>query len=278
MRKLSFFFLVSLLMVTSTMMAQIENDTVVSQYADLEEIIVQSSRVRNEGSLATEKYDATELNRENIGTNLPFLLLGSPSLVPTSDDGLGVGYSYFRIRGTDHTRINMTVNGVPLNDSESQTVFWVNMTDLANSMESVEVQRGVGTSTNGQAAFGASVNMQTQYSAMEPYAMLGFNGGMYNTFKETVKMGTGLLGGKFAFDARFSKVNTDGYVRRAFSDLYSYYASGAYYGDKTVVKLLFFGGKEKTYMAWDGIDEETLKTDRRYNPAGQYLDDDGNVA
>ena len=254
------------------------NDSTETQHADLEEITITSTRINNTGTLAKQEIKSEDLQLTNTGVNLPFLLQMTPSLVATSDDGLGIGYTYFRIRGTDHTRINTTVNGVPLNDSESQTVFWVNMTDIASSTNSVEVQRGVGTSTNGAAAFGASVNMQTAKATSEPYAQLAFNGGMYNTFREEAKIGTGIMSNGFAFDARVSKVNSDGYLERAYSDLLSYYASGAWYGDQTMVKLLFFGGNETTYMAWDGVSAEDLKTNRRYNPAGQYIDDEGNIA
>ncbi len=254
------------------------NDSTETQHADLEEITITSTRINNSGTLAKQEIKSEALQLTNTGVNLPFLLQMTPSLVATSDDGSGIGYTYFRIRGTDHTRINTTINGVPLNDSESQTVFWVNMTDIASSTNSVEVQRGVGTSTNGAAAFGASVNMQTAKATSEPYAQLAFNGGMYNTFREEAKIGTGIMPSGFAFDARVSKVNSDGYLERAFSDLLSYYASGAWYGDQTMVKLLFFGGNETTYMAWDGVSAEDLKTNRRYNPAGQYIDDEGNIA
>ena len=254
------------------------NDSTETQHADLEEITITSTRINNSGTLAKQEIKSEDLQLTNTGVNLPFLLQMTPSLVATSDDGLGIGYTYFRIRGTDHTRINTTVNGVPLNDSESQTVFWVNMTDIASSTNSVEVQRGVGTSTNGAAAFGASVNMQTSKASPEPYTQLSFNGGMYNTFREEAKIGTGIMPSGFAFDARVSKVNSDGYLERAYSDLLSYYASGAWYGDQTMVKLLFFGGNETTYMAWDGVSADDLKTNRRYNPAGQYIDDDGNIA
>ncbi len=254
------------------------NDSTETQHADLEEITVTSTRINNSGTLAKQEIKSEALQLTNTGVNLPFLLQMTPSLVATSDDGLGIGYTYFRIRGTDHTRINTTINGVPLNDSESQTVFWVNMTDIASSTNSVEVQRGVGTSTNGAASFGASVNMQTSKATSEPYAQLSFNGGMYSTFREEAKIGTGIMPSGFAFDARVSKVNSDGYLERAYSDLLSYYTSGAWYGDQTMVKLLFFGGKETTYMAWDGVSAEDLKTNRRYNPAGQYIDDEGNIA
>ncbi|HRR58519.1 MAG TPA: TonB-dependent receptor [Paludibacteraceae bacterium] len=270
--------LAATLMVFGWVNAQTAANDSIELSRDLEEIVVSSTRMGGKTSQTAETFTADKLEERNIGVNLPYLLSGTPSLIVTSDDGLGVGYTYFRIRGTDQNRINMTINGVPLNDSESQTVFWVNMTDLAASMNSVNVQRGVGSSTNGASAFGASVNMQTAKTTKNPYAQIDFNGGMYNTFRESVKFGTGLMKNGFSFDARFSKVNSDGYVERAFSDLYSYYASGAWYGMNTMVKLMAFGGGEKTYMAWDGIDSTTLADNRRYNPAGHYIDDNGNDA
>ena len=226
-----------------------------------------------------------DINQTNTGQNLPFLLQTTPSLVVMSDDGLGIGYTYFRVRGTDHTRINMTVNDVPLNDQESQTVFWVNMTDMASSLSQLTVQRGVGSSVNGSSAFGASVNMETEgfnYSKAERAASLRkpaqvevqFNGGMYNTFREMVDADI-LLPKKFRFQARLSKVNSDGYLERAKSDLFSYYANLGYYGSKRTFALMAFGGKEKTYMAWDGISADQMALNPRYNPAGLYTNADG---
>ena len=223
-----------------------------------------------------------QLNQSNTGQNLPFLLASTPALVATSDDGLGIGYTYFRIRGTDHTRINMTLNDVPLNDSESQTVFWVNMTDMASSMTSLNVQRGVGTSTNGSASFGASINMSTSSplaSRLSPDSLiassvgLSFNGGMYNTFREMINAHI-VLPNHWRANARFSKVNSDGFLYRTASDLYSYYGDLGWYGAKTEVVGRFFGGSEKTGMGWDGVDYNTAYgingTNRRYNPAGEY--------
>ena len=229
-----------------------------------------------------------QLNQSNTGQNLPLLLSATPALVATSDDGLGIGYTYFRIRGTDHTRINMTLNDVPLNDSESQTVFWVNMTDMASSISSLNVQRGVGTSTNGSASFGASINMQTgdgsqsgsvpmggytSSSSDRSYATISFNGGMYNTFREMVNAHI-VLPHQWRANARFSKVNSDGFLYRTASDLYSYYGDLGWYGARTQVVARFFGGSEKTGMGWDGVDYNTAYgvdgADRRYNPAGEY--------
>lgn len=244
---------------------------------NLDEVIVNAPVAQvtnNYVSLSNE-----QLNRSNVGQNLPYLLSTTPALIATSDDGLGVGYTYFRIRGTDHTRINMTVNDVPLNDSESQTVFWVNMTDMSSSMSSIQVQRGVGSSTNGSASFGGSINMQTygkQMTAVDDsvsHVTLGFNGGMYNTFREMVSANI-VLPNQWQANARFSKVNSDGFLYRTASDLYSYYGDLGWYGSHTQVVARFFGGSEKTGMGWDGVDRATAYglngADRRYNPAGEY--------
>ena len=244
---------------------------------NLDEVVVNAPVAQvtnNHVSLSNE-----QLNRNNTGQNLPYLLSTTPALIATSDDGLGIGYTYFRIRGTDHTRINMTVNDVPLNDSESQTVFWVNMADMSSSMSSIQVQRGVGTSTNGNAAFGGSINMQTngdRITAIEDSAShftVAFNGGMYNTFREMVSA-TIALPHHWRANARFSKVNSDGFLYRTSSDLYSYYGDLGWYGRQTQLVARLFGGSEKTGMGWDGVDYATAYglngADRRYNPAGEY--------
>ena len=253
--------------------AHAQTDTTLFQ--ELEEVTINApvAQVTNNHTRLTNE----QLNQSNTGQNLPFLLSATPALVATSDDGLGVGYTYFRIRGTDHTRINMTLNDVPLNDSESQTVFWVNMTDLASSMSSLNVQRGVGTSTNGSASFGASINMESIDKRVESRDKssykLAFNGGMYNTFREMVSAHIALPN-RWQANARFSKVNSDGFLYRTASDLYSYYGDLGWYGNKTEVVARFFGGSEKTGMGWDGVDYNTAYgingADRRYNPAGEY--------
>ena len=261
--------------------AQTNTDTLVLTQ-QLDEVVVNApvAQVTNNKIV----LDRTELNQDNTGQNLPYLLSRVPALVATSDDGLGVGYTYFRIRGTDHTRINMTVNDVPLNDSESQTVFWVNMTDMASSMSSINVQRGVGTSTNGSASFGASINMSTSSPhhliTSSPDSLIAsssvgltFNGGMYNTFREMVDAHI-VLPNQWRANARFSKVNSDGFLYRTASDLYSYYGDLGWYGANTQVVARFFGGSETTGMGWDGVDYNTAYgingADRRYNPAGEY--------
>ena len=254
------------------------NTDTVTLVRNLDEVVVNAPVAQvtnNHVQLSNE-----QLNQSNTGQNLPYLLSSTPALIATSDDGLGIGYTYFRIRGTDHTRINMTVNDVPLNDSESQTVFWVNMTDMASSMSAVKVQRGVGSSTNGSASFGGSINMETgnRYQELSDEEdkssyTLSFNGGMYNTFREMADAHV-TLPGKWQANARFSKVNSDGFLYRAGSDLYSYYGDLGWYGHKTQIVARIFGGKEKTGMGWDGVDYNTAYgidgTDRRYNPAGEY--------
>lgn len=258
-----------------------DQDTLTVMMSALDDVEVVAQRVE-QTTLSHQVYDNEQLNKENTGLNLPYLLSLTPGLQVTSDDGLGVGYTYFRLRGTDHTRINVTVNDVPLNDGESQTVFWVNMGDLASSMTSIDVQRGVGTSTNGSSSFGGSLNLRSERANTDTINrfVFAFNGGMYKTFKE---MGSAHVvfprfgdhqEGRFMLNARFSKINSDGFLYRAGSDLYSYFGDFGYYGNKTKVVLSIFGGREKTGMGWDGVDYNTAYglggADRRYNPAGEY--------
>lgn len=250
------------------------------RYRELEQVTVTAPALK-QVTMSNTVVDEEELNRQNTGQNLPYLLSTTPALQVTSDDGLGVGYTYFRVRGTDHTRINMTVNEVPLNDQESQTVFWVNMTDMASSMKSVDIQRGVGSSTAGSASFGASLNMTTGDTDSASHLSIGFNGGMYNTFREMVS-GHLALPNNWHMNARFSKVNSDGFLYRTNSDLLSYYGDLGWYGKKTQVIARFFGGKEKTGMGWEGVSYDVAYgvngADRRYNPAGEYTmpDSQGN--
>ena len=240
----------------------------------LDEVIINAPIAQVTNAQTTISHDL--LNRDNTGQNLPYLLSTVPALLTTSDDGLGVGYTYFRLRGTDHTRINATINDVPLNDGESQTVFWVNLTDLASSTTQLQVQRGVGTSTNGSASFGGSINMQTTdplTASPSNRFTVSFNGGMYNTFREMLSAHL-VLPNDWRVNARFTKVNSDGFLYRTASDLYSYYADLGYYGARTQVVARFFGGSERTGMGWDGVDYNTAYgingADRRYNPAGAY--------
>lgn len=230
-----------------------------------EEFIVSATRASASTPTTFSNVDKTELAKRNLGQDIPIMLNFTPSVVSFSDAGAGVGYTGLRIRGSDQTRINATINGIPLNDAESHGVFWVNMPDFASSVENVQIQRGVGTSTNGAATFGASLNFQTDTRRDEAYAELDNGFGSFNTWRHTVKAGTGLLNNRFAVDARLSKITSDGYVDRAFSDLNSWYVSGGYYGEKSVIKLVAFSGREQTYQSWYGLPESKLKTDRTNN-------------
>ena len=276
MKRFSFFVSATL---AASVVAHAQTDTI-TLTRQLDEVVINAPVAQVTNNHVALNHE--RLNQSNTGQNLPFLLSSTPALVATSDDGLGVGYTYFRIRGTDHTRINMTLNDVPLNDSESQTVFWVNMTDMASSISSLQVQRGVGTSTNGTAAFGASVNMETAClspmtsspdSSATSAVTLAFNGGMYNTFREMLSAHI-VLPNHWQANARFSKVNSDGFLYRTASDLYSYYGDLGWSGTNTQIVARFFGGSEKTGMGWDGVDYNTAYgidgADRRYNPAGEY--------
>ena len=242
-----------------------------------DEVIVSAGRADKKSPTTYSTLNKEQIETNNTGQDLPYILQLTPSVVTSSDAGAGVGYSSMRIRGTDMTRINVTMNGVPVNDAESQDVFFVDLPDLASSVENIQVQRGVGTSSNGAAAFGASINIQTTRLQEIPYAELNSQAGSFNTFKNTVRFGSGLVGDKWAFDGRLSAISSDGYIDRGWSDLRSFYLSGGYYGEKTIVKAIITSGKERTYQAWSGISKEQLNTDRRYNPSGEMYDAEGNL-
>ncbi|WP_247237638.1 TonB-dependent receptor [Telluribacter sp. SYSU D00476] len=227
-----------------------------------DEVIVSATRVNERTGMAYTNVGAEALNKQNFGQDIPALLNFTPSLVSTSDAGAGVGYTGIRIRGTDATRINVTINGIPYNDPESQGVFWVNMPDFASSVSSVQIQRGVGTSTNGAGAFGATVNVNTSEFRAEPYAELNNSFGSFNTLRNTIKAGTGLLNGKFTVDARLSRIASDGFIDRASSNLKSFYLSGGYFGKKSFIRFNAFSGKELTYQSWYGTPESRLRGDR----------------
>ncbi|KEO73393.1 TonB-dependent receptor [Anditalea andensis] len=230
-----------------------------------EEIIVSATRAGTTTPTTFKTISKEELRKNNLGQDLPFLLNYTPSVVTHSDAGAGVGYTGLRIRGSDQTRINVTVNGIPMNDAESHGVFWVNMPDFASSVENIQIQRGVGTSTNGAATFGASINIQTDTKREEAYAEVDNSFGSFNTQRHTIKAGTGLLNDRWAVDARLSQITSDGYIDRAFSDLRSYFVSGGYYGDNHLFKVNIFSGTEQTYQAWNGVPENLLETNRTYN-------------
>jgi iron complex outermembrane receptor protein len=226
-----------------------------------DEVIVRSTRANERSATTYKNIGKAEIEANNFGQDLPFILNNTPGVVVTSDAGAGVGYTGIRIRGSDATRVNVTLNGIPYNDSESQGSFWVNMPDFASSVDNVQIQRGVGTSTNGAGAFGGSLNIQTSSPSLEPYAELNNTFGSFNTIKNTVKIGTGLINNHFSFDGRLSRIKSDGFIDRASSDLKSYFLSGAYQGKKDLLRINVFAGSETTYQAWNGIPESRLNGD-----------------
>ncbi len=250
-------------------------DTTSAREIVLDEVLVSSVRVTRESPVTFSNLTKEELAPRNLGQDIPILLNFLPSVVTTSDAGAGVGYTGIRVRGSDATRVNVTINGIPYNDSESHGTFWVNLPDFASSTEDLQLQRGVGTSTNGAGAFGASLNLLTDAVSEEGYAQLSSSYGSFNTMRNNVKFSTGLLGDAFEFSGRLSRIISDGYIDRASSALDSYFLQGAFRDENTLVKALLFGGHEITYQAYFGIDAETLANDRRFNPAGQYTDENG---
>ncbi len=232
----------------------------------LDEVLVSAVRVSADSPITHSNVSKEELAKRNLGQDIPILLNYLPSVVTTSDAGAGIGYTGIRVRGTDATRVNVTINGIPYNDPESQGTFWVNLGDFASSTESLQLQRGVGTSTNGSGAFGASLNLLTDAFSREASAEIVNSFGSFNTRKHTVKVSTGLLNDHFEVSGRFSKIDSDGYVDRAFTDLKSYFLQGIYKDDNTLIKALTFGNVERTYQSWFGLTAEQLQENRRQNP------------
>lgn len=244
----------------------------------LDEVVVNATRVGKDNGMAYSNVDAETLKKQNLGQDAPYMLNQLANVVVNSDAGNGVGYTGMRIRGSDGTRINVTINGVPVNDAESQGTYFVDMPDLVSSVNSIQVQRGVGASSNGAGAFGASVNFQTNELKDKPYANVISTAGSFNTFRNTLAAGTGLLNNKFTLDARASRISSDGYIDRASSNLQSYYLAGGYYGKKTVIKFINFLGQEKTYQAWNYVPEDSIRSgNRTYNSCGEYYDANGNI-
>lgn len=246
---------------------------------NLDDVVVEATRADAKTPIAFTNVKGAELVKSNTGQDLPYLLQSTPSVITTSDAGAGVGYTSIRVRGTDGSRINVTTNGVPVNNPESHVVYWVNTPDIASSLKDVQIQRGAGTSTNGAGAFGASINMLTQSISATPYGELNASYGMYNTHKETLKIGTGMLNDHWVVEARLSNIGSDGYIDRAWSNLWSYLGQAGYYNGPTSIRLVAFGGKERTYMAWDYASKEQMEEyGRRYNPCGEYTDSEGKTA
>jgi iron complex outermembrane receptor protein len=244
----------------------------------LDEVVVSATRVDNNSGMAFNNIDSETLKKQNLGQDAPYMLSQLPSVVVNSDAGNGVGYTGLRIRGSDATRINVTINGVPVNDAESQGTYFVDMPDLVSSTNNIQVQRGVGASSNGAGAFGASINFQTNELKEKAYANVISTAGSYNTFRNTLSAGTGLLNNKFTLDARASNITSNGYIDRASSNLQSYYLAAGYYGKKSVLKFINFLGQEKTYQAWNYVLEDSVKKgNRTYNSCGEYYDVNGKV-
>ena len=241
----------------------------------LDEVLVSAIRVTSKTPVSFSNLSQKEIKTRNLGQDIPILMNYMPSVVTTSDAGNGVGYTGIRVRGSDATRVNVTINGIPYNDSESHGTFWVNMPDFASSLQSIQLQRGVGTSTNGAGAFGASLNMLTDSYSEKAYGEISNSFGSFNTKKHTVKFSTGLLNDRFEIAGRLSKLESEGYIDRASSDLKSYFLQGTYVGKTSLIKALVFGGNEKTYQSWNGIDGETLLTNRTFNSAGIFTDETG---
>lgn len=234
----------------------------------LQPLEVKAIRAADRAPFTKTNLNKSAIEKTNLGTDIPFLLNQTPSVVINADAGNGVGYTGIRIRGTDATRINVTLNGIPYNDAESMGTFFVNLPDFSSSVNSIQIQRGAGTSSNGASSFGATLNMSTNEFNSKAYTEINNSVGSFNTIKNTLKFGTGLIGNHFTVDARVSRISSDGYIDRASSNLRSYYVSAAYLNKKSSLRLNVFSGREKTYQAWYGVAENLLKTDRTNNPAG----------
>ena len=276
MKKYFFFVLIS----ANIYSQNIQNNQLLDSIADivnLDEVTVNSLRAKNNSPVPFVNISKKDLENTNLAQDLPTLLKNTPSVLTTSDSGSGIGYSSIRVRGSDQSRVNVTINGVPYNDSESMSVYWVNLPDFASSIESIQIQRGVGISTNGSAAFGGSLNIQT--NAASDVALFEINNslGSFNTVKNSVSFSTGFINDKFELSGRLSRIKSGGYIDRSGSKLRSYFLQGIYKDSNTLIKLLNFAGHEITDQAWFGIDSTTLESNRRYNPAGEYYDKNGNV-
>lgn len=251
----------------------------ISESIALEEVIVSAVRAKSDIPVTFSNLTKENLKTRNLGQDIPIMLNYLPNVVTTSDAGAGIGYTGLRIRGSDATRINVTINGIPYNDAESHGTFWVNLGDFTSSVQNLQLQRGVGTSTNGSGAFGASLNILTDAISDDPYAEFSGSFGSFNTQKQTLKFSTGLLHDHFELAGRLSRITSDGYIDRATSNLKGYFLQGTYTNNTTLIKALLFGGKEKTYQAWYGLeDEDLLQNNRTYNVAGKYTDANGNTA
>lgn len=272
------FFVLAAMILCGTIVTAQEAQSDSLKQIELEEIIVSGTRARQTTPVSYSNISAKEIKKENAARNIPAILQTTPSLVSFTEDGLGVGNTYFRIRGTDATRINVTLNGMPLNNPESQEVFWVNLPDLSNSLQNVQIQRGVGTSTNGSAAFGASISMKTVGGRSKAYGEASTTIGSYNTFLSTIATGTGILKNGLSLDARYSRVFGDGYIRNGSINHSNLYVALSHYADKQLLRLSYINGIQHTGITWEGVTQKQIdEHGRRYNPAGKYKDEAGNT-
>mgnify|MGYP001038942082 FL=1 len=274
----------SFLLLASSIGLQAQNQSQVSfkdqdslSTITLEEVKLTGIKAKDNTPVTFTNVSKKDIASRNLGQDIPILLNYLPAVVTTSDAGAGIGYTGIRVRGSDATRVNVTLNGIPYNDAESQGTFWVNLPDFASSVEQIQLQRGVGTSTNGSAAFGASLNVETSGIQQNAFSSLSSSLGSFNTFKNTFQFSTGMLNDHFSFSGRLSKINSNGYIDRAASNLDAYFFQAAFQDENTLIKALIFGGHEITYQSWYGVDAETLVSNRTYNPAGEIYDNNGNL-
>ncbi len=243
---------------------------------NLEEVTVSAIKAKNDTPVSFVNLSKENIEKTNLAQDIPILLKNTPSVVTHSDAGAGIGYSSIRIRGSDQTRVNVTINGIPYNDSESMQVYWVDLPDFASSIENIQIQRGVGTSTNGPGAFGGSINIQTNAASENPFFEINNTLGSFGTVKNSVGFSTGFID-NFELSGRVSRIKSDGYIDRSGSNLRSYFLQGVYRDENTLIKILNFAGHEITDQAWYGVDSSTLETNRKYNMAGEYYDEFGNT-
>lgn len=277
MKHLSRVVIAMALTVTGLATAQNSQEQDSTKAKKLDEVLVKAVRVNAKSPITHSNLSKEEIAKRNIGQDLPMLLNFLPSVVTSSDAGAGIGYTALRVRGVSSQSTNVTINGIPYTDAESLGAFWVNLGDFSSSIENLQVQRGVGTSTNGSGAFGASINILTDAASQEASGEISNSFGSFNSRKHTVKFSTGLMNEHFEIAGRLSNIASDGYVDRASTDLKSYFLQGTYVDNNTLIKAITFGGSEVTYQSWNGIDEDMLRNDRTYNTAGEYEDENGNV-
>ncbi len=284
MKKVILFVILIFLSVSGyQLIAQAEPDAVLQtdslEHFQLEEVIVSGTRAGNNTPVSYSNISSADIKKQNAARNIPAILQTTPSLVSFTEDGLGVGNTYFRIRGTDATRINVTLNGMPLNNPETQEVFWVNLPNLSSSLQNIQIQRGVGTSTNGAAAFGASISLQTAGAQSNAYGEASTTVGSYGTFLSNIAAGTGILDNGLSFDLNYSRVFGEGYIRNGSVNHTNLHASVSHYSDRQLIRLSYIKGIQHTGITWEGVSSEQMQDPefgRRYNPAGEYYDDAGN--